>query len=419
MGNRWFEALASATFTLLLALPVYAQVEVSAPPQPEAPSEASPTSPAPSASPAPADSTALPSSTWAEPAPSTTPAPFAPSEDLGGSDFFAPPPDASPAGVLLRLYGDTELTATNSDRWRANFGAAQFDVFSTADVGRLSFLSELMFETEDYELAVDLDRMQISYLFSNLLRLRAGRMHAAFGYYGDSYHHGNLFELTTARPLAISEEGLLILHVIGAGADGTFELGGAGTLRYDLDVADGRATHPGEIADAPTPDDKLVNLRLRWMADNGFIIGVNVLRDGVAGSADTTPPRPHVAELAAGAHVVYLEGNYHIIMEGYLIRHSPRRLEATTTYGGFLELGYRLGTFTPYARPEWIRFPEGGDVLYQAEGSPFAGTRDYVDLRLGLRWQPLVELAIKAEAERASHDGEHVESATLKAAFGF
>src|SRR5262249_51804832 len=134
--------------------------------------------------------------------------------------------------------------------WNAFF-APRIDLFGAADVGRLSFLTEIMFEAENNEIGVDVERLQINYLFANWLRVRAGRTHVAWGYYNDTYHHGNLFELTTARPYSVNFEdslGIVMAHNVGIGVDGTFDLGNAGSIRYDAEVGNGRAADVTAVA---------------------------------------------------------------------------------------------------------------------------------------------------------------------------
>lgn len=156
-------------------------------------------------------------------------------------------PDTS--AVSLKAYGDTLFQAVNHGPVKTTFAAAHLDLFLTAEVGKLSFLSEVFFEArEDNSIGTDIERLQVTYLFENWFRVHAGRSHTAFGYYSDTYHHGNLFELTTARPFGVGFEdsgGLFTAHLVGAGADGTFELGKAGALRYDAEVGNGRLPHFG------------------------------------------------------------------------------------------------------------------------------------------------------------------------------
>jgi len=375
------------------------------------------------AAPAPAPTPAALEPAAAPPTAAAAAAAPAPADPFGSPGDFAAP--AEDAAINLKVYGDTQFEVRSHTPVHASFQAAHLDLFPTADVGRLSFLSEVFFEAGgENEFAVDVERVQISYLVANWLRIRAGRTHTAFGYYNDTYHHGNLFELTTERPYAVNFEdsgGLFVAHLVGLGADGSFDAGSAGSFRYDLEVGNGRlADTSGVAVNHAGKDDKLVNLRLRWMPIDGLILGVNGIHDQVpARPSGQDPERPKVGELIGGAHAVYMEHDFHVLLESYLISHAPSGGKKTTTRGGFIELGRAFGELTPYARAEVIRFPKQGDVIYQDASSPYVGVRTLFDARLGLRWLPLPQLALKLEVGRVSYDSTHQESATVKAAFGF
>ncbi|HZU81604.1 MAG TPA: hypothetical protein VE987_01750 [Polyangiaceae bacterium] len=351
--------------------------------------------------------------------------------------------------LTLRMYGDTGFAIRdNADQpWPASpnanayapgvwnsFFAPRLDLFGSADVGRLAFLTEIMFEAEDNQIGIDLERLQLTYLFANWLRVRAGRTHLAWGYYNDTYHHGNIFELTTSRPFSVNFEdsfGIILSHNVGAGLDGTIDLGRVGSLRYDVDVGNGRGADITAVDQQfSDKNGKEFNVRLRWMPVYGLIVGINAMRDVVPSLAVTgAPTRPRTEELVGGAHVVYTEHHVLVDVEAFAMHHNPDGLASTDIVGGFEEMGYSIGAFTPYERVEYVRLPEA-DVVYQyAPGSAEAllvghaaiydGVRDFADARVGLKWLPVPELAMKLEAERLTRDGQHQEIATVKAAFGF
>lgn len=340
-----------------------------------------------------------------------------------------PAPTEAPAdtGVTLKLYGDTQFSYRNRGAVKTTFEAAHLDLFFTYDVGRVAFLSEVFLEgRETNEVAVDVERLQIAYLFSNALRVRAGRSHTAFGYYSDTYHHGNLFELTTERPLGIAfedEGGLLPAHIVGVGADGTFEGGAAGALRYDVEIGNGRLADPSAVAVSRAgKNEKMLNVRLRWITPiDGFLIGVNGMYDVVPARADANPAlaRNDVVQAMVGAHAVYTEHGVHMIAEGYLLHDTLSGGSAYDTWLGFVELGYRFGAFTPYLRPEYILFPRAGDPIFQQADGPWAATRTVFDARVGVKWVALPQLALKLEVDRVAHDTAPQESVNVKAAFGF
>jgi hypothetical protein len=410
---------AAGAFAALVCLSPLRAEAAEDPSPPEAPAPAPAPASSPAAPPVPEASPAAPPVPEASPASPPAPAP------ASAAPAVVEAPQEQP--ISLKLYGDSAFRAVNRGPVKISFETAHLDLFFTADVGKLSFLSEVLFEGRDTnEFAVDVERLQVAYLVDNKLRFRLGRSHTAFGYYSDVYHHGNLFELTTGRPIAVDfedEGGLIPAHVVGAGADGTFDLGGAGGLRYDVDVGNGRTSDPSAVANVvAAKNEKMVNVRLRWITPvDGLLVGVNGLYDlyPEADAVGSVPSRPKVVEAIAGAHAVYTENDLHVIAEAYRIHHAQSGGGTFATTGAFAELGYRLGAFTPYVRPEVIRFAGAGDPVFQHPSSRWAGATSVFDLRVGLRWLPLPQLAVKLEGERFATDGVRQESVTTKVAFGF
>ncbi len=426
-------------------------------PQAQGPSSlepaAAPTSTAPSSLPAPPEAGTPAPATPA--ATSTTPLAPTPLPAFAAPSFASDPIGAvaNAADLTLKMYGDTGFavrdnpnqpwpTATSNPNVYApgvwnSFFAPRIDLFGSADVDRLSFLTEVMFDGFSNSISVDIERVQVNYLVANWLHVRAGRSHLAWGYYNDTYHHGNLFELTASRPFSVQFEdssGIILSHNVGVGVGGTFDLGGGAAVRSDVDVGNGRPADVTAVALQFAPkNQKDVNIRLRWLPVDGLILGVNGLYDVVpslAPSAAGVPTRPETEELVAGAHAVW-SGNHTIFdMEAFAMRHNPSGAPSTNLFGGFAELGYSIGAWTPYLRGEYIRFPSTGDLVYQygadsAEGqivgfpSIYWGVQDFADLRAGVKWVALPQLAVKLEAERLSRDSSHQEIGTAKVAFGF
>lgn len=390
----------------------------------------------------------------------------------------APPPAVFPAAsfasdpvgaiieegnLTLKMYGDTSFSVRNNDNVYINtnssapgvydpgvwhsFAAPRIDLFGSGDVGKLSFLTEVMFEAYHNNVGVDIERLQLTYLVKNWLRLHMGRTHIPFGYYNDTYHHGSLFELTAQRPyLAEFEDsfGILLAHDTGFGIDGTLDAGKAGSFRYDAEVGNGRPADVTAVAmEYAEKNAVLTAARLRWIPIDGLILGVSGMRDVIpqlVPSALGVATRPSAEELVGGAHVVYMEHDFHIDIEAFLMRHNyPDGLPSTTLGGGFAELGYSVAQFTPYVRGEYVRFPAAGDMIYQyapnsAEGNLVGGgsfyglvigggayvtTRDFTDFRIGIKWMPLPQLALRLEGERTAHDAINQEIGTVKVSFGF
>src|SRR6185295_17726091 len=141
------------------------------------------------------------------------------------------------------------------------------------------------------EFGIDMERIEVAYLFSDYLRLRFGRFHTAIGYYNDAYHHGRYFQTTVDRPEIVrfeDEGGLIPAHSVGLHADGRFPLGALGALRYDADLANGRGATPAEVTNlADANGAKAYNLRLRIEPAflDGLIAGASIYVDKIDAAA--------------------------------------------------------------------------------------------------------------------------------------
>jgi len=345
-------------------------------------------------------------------------------------------------GLDLKVYGDTSFSArkpvrTSPDDVHTTFSAASLDLFPTYSIDRLSFLAEIMFEgNTNNEIGVDLERVQATYMFADWLRIRAGRMHTAFGYYNDAYHHGKFFELTTSRPYMTNFEdggGMLMAHLVGIGLDGKVPVGDLGDFHYDLEVGNGRGRSTDEVPSfIARTDTKQVNARLRFMPSfaDGLILGVNGLYDDIPGSTidPATPPDQvnviahTLHESALGAHVAYMENGFHLLAEGAVITH--RETVTSTTYrhyDAFFEGGYSIKDFTPYVRYEHIQFDDIPDPFYST--GPLGGTGKLLDFKVGMKWLATENVALKVEGRHTATDGAAklpaMSQVSVQCAFGF
>ncbi len=322
-------------------------------------------------------------------------------------------PSPARAQLGINTYGDVGYEVDHASANAAlgansqttnSFMAPRLELFLQETQGHLSFLAETMFEVGDAnEFGVDIERIEVAYLVSDYLRLRAGRFHTAIGYYNDAYHHGRYFQTTVDRPEMVrfeDEGGLIPAHSVGLHADGRFALGTTGSLRYDVDVANGRGHTPGEVTNLTDANNaKAYNLRLRIEPAflDGLIVGGNIYVDRID-ALDANMPMAaavRIDETILGAHAAYLENNIHFIAEYlHIAHHIPGSGYSGTTQAGFVELGYALGRFTPYVRGQRISFPSTLDVFYAQNvfgqlGSLYASvvgvrfeTSDYVALKL-------------------------------------
>ena len=342
------------------------------------------------------------------------------------------------AQVSLNVFGDIDYQATKDGgnpptavpaSTTNAFSAPRVELFLTATQGKLAFLTETMFEVgEANEFGVDIERIEVGYLFSDMFRFRIGRFHTAIGYYNDAYHHGRYFQTTVDRPTMVrfeDEGGLIPAHSVGVHIDGRFALGGAGFLRYDGEISNGRGVIPDEVTNLTDPNNgKMFNLRLRF--EPAFLDGLIVGASGTYSFINTDAPAAVLREYIVGGHVAYLENRIHVIGEYLYISHENEDIGWTgVTQSAFLELGYELGKFIPvipYLRGEWVRFPAetatndpffARNALFIVQGSSKAGVA-------GVRVTLSDFLALKLEGEYVHRDiGTTIKTIATQCAYAF
>ena len=339
------------------------------------------------------------------------------------------------ADIDLNVYGDTDASI-KTDGTKAGtqdgFAAAKLDFFTTTTIARWTFLGETMFEAGiDNSFEVDVERVEVGYLYREWLRVFAGRFHTALGYYNDAFHHGTFFMVPVGRPTAVEFEdggGLIPAHNVGIHADGRFEVGDD-HIRYDLEIANGRAGDPLVVqSNHDTNRPKAVNVRLRYEPSgvlDGLIVGGNAYYDSIptntmASSSEAAFPFHFgpLHELILGAHAAYFEHDVHFIAEAMMLQHTELDTGAVhRTYAAFAELGHAFDKVTPYARYEYTRFPAEGDPYFLKTAAD-----GYQAASIGVKHSTTDNVALKLQAGLAFSDRAGTDpmlTLTGQAAFAF
>lgn len=330
------------------------------------------------------------------------------------------------AQVNLNVYADVDYRLDKAEgvKGQSAFSAPRLDLLFSGGSGRVSFLAETVLEVGlENSFGVDVERIEVGYLFGPWLRVRAGRFHTALGYYNDAFHHGMFFQLPVERPTAVNFEdsgGLIPAHSIGLHFDGRFMLGAAGSIRYDVDVANGRGRTLDDVQNRfDVNANKAVNFRVRYEPAflDGLILGVNLYVDQMPG--DDTHGIPKMNEKIFGAHAAYQEGRVRFVAEAMLFQHDEVATSASyQTLAGFVEAGYAFGDFVPYALVERMSFPSTMDPFFAASDTGALGSR--TGARLGLKWNLADSLALKAEVAHLFRDnGADLNSLATQVAFAF
>ena len=292
------------------------------------------------------------------------------------------------------------------------FGVGSLSLYLTPELSeRVKSLLELVFEVDQAgDLAVDLERVQLGYTFSDALTLWAGRYHTPYGYWNTAYHHGQQIQTSLSRPRFLEFEdrgGILPAHSVGLWATGTLPLGGA-RFNYDLYVANGPRIKVDPAAPAPggtlnlnfAGDDNhsaLVGTRLEFAprgALDGLKLGAHALYYQVR---DDSPAFRRTRVLTYGPYLAYTSETWEILGEYY--RFSNRDLTGGsgthTSTAWYAQAGYAVNRFTPYGRYERAALDQT-DNYFAAQNSG----RSYHRAALGVRYDLSNTAALKFEASR-------------------
>jgi hypothetical protein len=332
----------------------------------------------------------------------------------------------SAADTSINFFGDVAYNVARHGEDSSNsFQAATLDIFAMQKEGKFGFMGEIVgqaFGTNDF--SIDIDRLEASYEPRPWLRIRAGRLRTAWGYYGDAYQNGKFFMVPVMWPEAyesLTEDGIIPMHGVGLHVDAKYSLGeDAGKLTADAEVLNGRGSTIGAVASfADENNGKAVNVRLRYVGGGtleGLTVGGNVYVDQIPGDMEAGTPAMH--ELILGGHAAYFGHDFHAIAEVAWFRHRANGMP--TIYGtlnGFAEVGYTIkDDVTPYLRYQRTQFAENGDP-YFAEKT--AETDLYDRLSAGAKYTASASVALKLEASAQRDDDDFDFIGIAQAAFAF
>ena len=279
---------------------------------------------------------------------------------------------------------------------------AELDFFLTPRLGsRTRALFELNFEVgSDGNVGVDLERAQVGYQFADSATVWLGRFHTPYGYYNTAFHHGQQIATSLRRPRFIEFEdhgGIMPAHTVGAWLTGA-ERVGEQKVTYDVYIGNSQRITGGKLDmnnAGNTHGSTIVGGNLGLLlsgALDGLKVGVDVFQTRIE-DEDLTPA--YVTRVKSyGVYAAYDTDNWEDIAEFHVFSNQDLTGLTGTHHSdaGFLQLGYRAGRFTPYARYERGAFQQSDDYFAaQATGSSYYRTA------LGLRFDVDLVSALKLE----------------------
>lgn len=279
---------------------------------------------------------------------------------------------------------------------------AELDFFLTPRLGsRTRALFELNFEVgSDGTVGVDLERAQIGYQFADSATVWLGRFHTPYGYYNTAFHHGQQIATALRRPRFIEFEdhgGIMPAHTVGAWLTGSERVGDQ-KVTYDVYIGNSQRITGGKLDmnnAGNTHGSTIVGGNLGLLlsgALDGLKVGVDVFQTRIE-NEDLAPA--YVTQVKSyGAYAAYDTDSWEDIAEFHVF--SNRDLTGHTgthhSDAGFLQMGYRAGRYTPYARYERGAFQQSDNYFAaQATGSSYYRTA------LGLRFDVDLVSSLKLE----------------------
>lgn len=322
---------------------------------------------------------------------------------------------APAADTGLPLHGFADIGAGVRNKAAAGtasrgFNVGVFDLYMTPQISaQVKGLVEIAFEYEGSgELAVDAERLQLGYVFSDALTLWGGRFHTPYGYWNTAFHHGAQIQTALSRPRFLEFEdagGILPAHSVGLWATGALR-SGIGRIGYDLYVINGNRIHEGVLDfQAPGDSDGNVGVGLRVQltpSGSGLSLGVHAMRQSIAGESGDGSRQGAARLSMLGGYATWDDDDWEAMAEFYRFRN--RDLGGSGTHGTtawYAQLGRNVGErWTPYVRVE--RASLAADDPYFALQD---NARSYRRTVAGVRYHLTPKSALKAEWMRSSFDG--------------
>ena len=322
--------------------------------------------------------------------------------------------DTRDTGLPLHGFADVGWSQVRhpAPGQKSGFAVGSLDFYLTPELGKVRTLVELNVGVEaDGETAIDLERAQLGYAFSDQLTLWLGRFHTPFGYWNMAFHHGAQIQPSVSRPRMLDfedEGGILPVHTTGLWGTGSVRTS-TGRLSYHLYAGNGTRLHDGELDPNPSGDDngnRVVGFAMQNRfngALDGLTVGINGLRQMVTAYDATDAPLARTRLAMVGAHAVYDNEGWELIAEGYRLRNTDLS-GASGSHGssaGYLHLSHNIADrWTPYLRLERASLDQA-DSYFALN----ANGRSYTRQVLGLRYDTDPRAALKFEWNRTRDEG--------------
>ena len=322
----------------------------------------------------------------------------------------------SQADTGLPMHGFVDLGGGVRNKAAASsaprgFSLGTLDLYMTPQISsQVKGLMEVIFEWgQDGGVAVDVERLQLGYVFSDALTLWAGRFHTPYGYWNTAFHHGAQIQTALSRPKFLEFEdkgGILPSHSVGLWGTGALNTG-LGKLGYDVYLFNGNRIGAGVLDfQASGDEDGSLGLGFRSslaLGGSGWTVGLHGMRQRVGGENADASASGRSRLNMLGAYAAFDNDDWEAMGEFYRFSNQVQ-LGGTGTRNSnawYAQLGRNLGAqFTPYARVERTAL-DAGDPYFALQDNG----KSYRRVVAGLRYNVSPKSALKAEWMQTTEDG--------------
>ena len=306
--------------------------------------------------------------------------------------------------VAFQLFSDVGFKYQNrpeAGTANTNFAFGSIDFFTTAQLGdHLQVAAETVLEGSGDDVGLDQERLYAQYTFNDALYVKTGLEHTLVSRWNRLYHHGKWLELAIERPLQARFEddaGFLPMHYVGIELGGRWS-SGVGTLEYRGIVSNGRGPSPEDRQRVSDINDSKAlegSLALQPICAPNLSLGGAFRYEDVAGDDDATAAAPDqtTRQAIGSGFLQWKRGPIDVLGEVAVMGDRDAASGGHSTHvSAYLQAGYRIGAFTPYARFDFADMENGDPYLAPAESD-----NDKWEQLFGVRYDFADQAALKLE----------------------
>tara|TARA_R110001583_G_scaffold69544_2_gene197080 strand:+ start:596 stop:1696 length:1101 start_codon:yes stop_codon:yes gene_type:complete len=264
----------------------------------------------------------------------------------------------------FNIFGDVALTGSDNEGTSSKFVLGDLDLFVAHKINEKTFaMLEMVFEKEEHDYNVDIERLWIKHVFSDQFSISAGRFHAPLGYWNSNFHHGTLLQDTTGRPFFLDfedgENGILPVHTVGLMTSG-FLLSDTESWKYKVIIGNGPSLNSSnkrsldetskiEVNDiSDKSNNKSIVARFTYQPENShWALGVFTNIHNIIESSDTgLVPKGEtlIKQKIFGTDFQWNINNFNILAETFILQHEENFLNNTSynSLAFYVQGGYKI-----------------------------------------------------------------------------